>query len=78
MGEEEASTAAPTDAQLSAYLAANPRDSFRPAIITFEQVFLGPRTTRQGIARVAAVSSVDRDRGFNPVTLGDPRCYRRE
>ena len=72
MGEEEASTAAPTDAQLSAYLAANP-DRFRtPAIITFEQVFLGPRTTGQAVARVAAVRSDDRDRGFDPVTLGRP------
>ncbi len=72
MGEEEASTAAPTDAQLSAYLAAN-LDRFRtPAIISFEQVFLGPRTKGQAVARVAAVSSDDRDRGFDPVTLGRP------
>ena len=72
MGEEEASTAAPTEAQLSAYLAANP-DRFRtPAIITFEQVFLGPLTTGQAVARLAAVRSDNRDRGFDPVKLGQP------
>src|SRR6188474_1302460 len=42
IAEEDASTRAPTDADLSAYLAANPARFVQPAILTFEQVFLGP------------------------------------
>jgi len=65
MGEEEASTTAPTEAELSAYLVANPARFKAPAIVTFEQVFLGPLTTGQAVARVAS-------RGSDPVKLGRP------
>src|SRR6188508_2018197 len=39
--EEDASTRTPTDADLSAYLTANPARFVQPAILTFEQVFIG-------------------------------------
>jgi hypothetical protein len=72
MGEEEAATAPPTEAQLSAHLAANP-DRFRaPAIITFEQVFVGPMTTGPAVVPVAMVSSDNRGSGFDPMKLRRP------
>src|SRR5215204_2631698 len=40
IAEEDASTQAPTDAELSAYLVANPARFVQPAILTFEQLFL--------------------------------------
>ena len=48
IAEEDASTQAPTDADLSAYLAANPARFVQPAVLTFDQVFLGPSTVRPG------------------------------
>ncbi len=44
MAEEEAATGAPTDSDLSAYLAVNQARFVQPAVLTFEQVFLGPAT----------------------------------
>src|SRR4051795_8458316 len=45
IAEEDAATRAPTDADLSAYLTANQARFARPAILTFEQVFLGQPTS---------------------------------
>jgi len=42
IAEEDASTRAPTDADLSAYLAANQARFVQPAVLTFEQVVSGP------------------------------------
>ena len=42
IAEEDASTRAPTDADLAAYLAANQARFVRPAILSFEQVRIGP------------------------------------
>src|SRR4029450_1555109 len=41
IAEEDASTRTPTDADLSAYLAANQARFVQPAVLTFEQVFVG-------------------------------------
>src|SRR3954470_18645144 len=41
MAEEDASTRAPTDADLVAYLTANQARFIQPAILTFDQVFIG-------------------------------------
>src|SRR4051812_23398677 len=49
MAEEDASSLPPTDAELSAYLAANQARFVQPAIVTFEQVFIGESTTGQGV-----------------------------
>ena len=46
IAEEDASTRTPTDADLSAYLAANQARFVQPAILTFEQVFLGQSDIR--------------------------------
>jgi len=45
IAEEDASTGAPTDADLSAYLAANQARFVQPAILTFEQVVRGASLT---------------------------------
>ena len=71
MGEEAASTAAPTDAELSAYLRANPERFKAPAVVTFEQVFLGPWTTGHAIARAAATNTGPQGK-FDPMTLARP------
>jgi hypothetical protein len=56
MAEEDASTAAPTDADLNAYLAAHPDRFVQPAVLTFEQIFVGHATAgpevRLTVARV--------------------------
>jgi len=54
--EEDASTRTPTEADLSAYLAANQARFVQPAVLTFEQVFLGQPTSGPEVVRVAAVT----------------------
>jgi len=72
IGEEEASTTAPTDAELSAYLAANPAQFRTPAVVTFDQIFIGPFTTQQAVARAAAVTRDSSPSTFDPAVLGRP------
>jgi hypothetical protein len=57
IAEEDASTRAPTDADLSAYLGANPARFAQPAILTFEQVFIGASTSGSGPGVVHAVAA---------------------
>ena len=68
IAEEDASTGAPTDADLSAYLAANQARFVQPAILTFEQVFLGPSTSGPA---VVVISQALRN-GTDPEALGKP------
>jgi hypothetical protein len=49
IAEEEGSTGAPTDADLSAYLVANQARFAQPAVLTFAQVFLGESTSGPGV-----------------------------
>src|SRR3954465_6513019 len=56
IAEEDASTRAPTDADLSAYLAANQARFVQPATLTFEQVFLGPPTAGSVAVHAVAVT----------------------
>ncbi len=70
--EEDASTRTPTDADLSAYLAANPARFVQPAILTFEQVFLGQSTAGPGVVHVAAVTHQALRNGADPAELGKP------
>jgi hypothetical protein len=72
IAEEEASTQAPTDADLSAYLAANQGRFVQPAILTFEQVFLGQSTSNPGVVRAVAVTHQALRNGRDPATLGTP------
>ena len=56
MAEEDASTAAPTDADLAVYLSAHQDRFIQPAVLTFEQIFIGHATAgpevRLAVARV--------------------------
>ena len=54
IAEEDAATRAPTDADLSAYLGANPARFVEPAVLTFEQVFLGESRPGPGVRHVVA------------------------
>ena len=56
IAEEDAATRAPTDADLSAYLVANPARFVQPAILTFEQVFLGESTAGPRVVHAVAVT----------------------
>ena len=60
IAEEDASTRAPTDADLSAYLMANQARFVQPAILTFEQVFIGESRSGPEVVPV------------NPEELGKP------
>jgi parvulin-like peptidyl-prolyl cis-trans isomerase-like protein len=72
LAEEEASTRAPGDAELSAYLAANPARFVQPAVLTFEQVFLGPSTTGPAVVHAAAITGEALRNGTDPQELGKP------
>ena len=70
--EEDASTRTPTDADLSAYLAANPARFAQPAVLTFEQVFLGSSTNGPDIVRAVAITYEALRNGTDPKRLGTP------
>jgi hypothetical protein len=72
IAEEDASTRAPTDADLSAYLVANPARFVQPAILTFEQVFLGQSTTGPRVVQAVAVTREALRNGTDPEELGRP------
>ena len=72
MAEEEASTAAPTDADLSAYLLANQGRFAQPAILTFEQVFLGPSLSGPRLVQAVAVTRNAVRSGADVRELGTP------
>src|SRR6478736_596762 len=56
IAEEDASTRAPTDADLVAYLAANQARFAQPAILTFDQVFIGESESGPGVVPVVAIT----------------------
>src|SRR6476660_7618639 len=56
IAEEDASTRAPTDADLSAYLAAHQARFVQPAALTFDQVFLGPSSRGPAVVHAVAVT----------------------
>jgi len=68
--EEDASTRTPTDADLSAYLAANQARFVQPAILTFEQVFLGQSTSGPEVVRAVAVTRAALRNGTDADELG--------
>jgi len=71
IAEEDASTRAPTDADLSAYLVANQARFVQPAIVTFQQVFIGESTSGPGVRAVAFTREALR-KGGDPEDLGKP------
>ena len=72
IAEEDASTRAPTDADLSAYLAANPARFVQPAILTFEQVFLGQPASGPAVVHAVAATREGLRSGADPAKLGRP------
>ena len=72
IAEEDASTRAPTDTDLSAYLAANPARFVQPAILTFEQVFIGQPTSGPAVVHAVAVTREGLRSGADPEKLGKP------
>ena len=76
IAEEDASTQAPTDAELSAYLVANQARFVQPAILTFEQVFLGQSTSGPEVVRAVAVTREAVRNGADPEELAGRRCCR--
>src|SRR5215204_4181445 len=72
MVEEVAGTGPPTDVDLSAYLEANKARFVQPAILTFEQVFLGPAPSGPGVVRAVAVTRKAMRSGADPGALGTP------
>ena len=72
IAEEDASTRAPTDADLSAYLIANPARFVRPAILTFEQVFIGESTSGPGVVHAVALTREALRKGADSEQLGKP------
>jgi peptidyl-prolyl cis-trans isomerase C len=71
IAEEDASTRAPTDADLSAYLTANQARFVQPAVVTFEQVFIGHSTSGPGVVNAAVTREALR-KGGDPEELGKP------
>jgi hypothetical protein len=72
IAEEDASTRAPTDADLFEYLTANPARFVQPAILTFEQVFLGESTSGPQVVQAVAVTRAALRNGTDPGDLGKP------
>jgi hypothetical protein len=72
IAEEDASTRAPTDADLAAYLTANAARFVQPAILTFDQVFIGESGSATGTLPVVAVTRDALRKGVDPEELGRP------
>jgi parvulin-like peptidyl-prolyl cis-trans isomerase-like protein len=72
IAEEDASTRAPTDADLVAYLTANQARFVQPAILTFDQVFIGASRSGAGVMPVVALTQDALRRGADPAELGKP------
>jgi hypothetical protein len=72
MAEEDASTRAPTDADLLAYLTANQARFVQPAILTFEQVFLGQSISSPRVVQTVSVMREALRNGADPEDLGAP------
>ncbi len=72
IAEEDAATRAPTDADLSAYLVANQARFAQPAILTFEQVFIGESASGRGVVHAVAVTREALRKGGDPEDLGKP------
>ena len=77
MAEEEGSIGTPGDADLAAYLAANPTRFRQPAVLSFEQVYLGESTSGPEVVRAASIARDALHRGQDPDGLGVPSLLPR-
>ena len=76
MAEEEAA-ATPTEADLAAYLAAHQPRFMQPAMLTFEQVYLGPASAGPDAVRTVAITGDALRKGADPEQLGKPTLLAR-
>jgi hypothetical protein len=72
IAEEDAATRAPGDADLAAYLVANQARFVQPAIVTFQQVFLGQSTSGPRVVQAVSVTREALRKGTDPEELGTP------
>ena len=72
IAEEDASTRAPSDVDLFAYLTANPARFVQPAILTFEQVFIGESRSGPAVVQAVAITREGLRSGTDPGKLGQP------
>jgi hypothetical protein len=72
IAEEDASTRTPTDADLSAYLTANPARFVQPALLTFEQVFIGASMSGPRMVHAVALTREALRKGADSEQLGKP------
>jgi hypothetical protein len=70
MSEEELSLAAPTDAELAAYLGRNTARFTRPALVSFEQIFFSAAVPAAQVERNVAAARAALARGADPARLG--------
>jgi hypothetical protein len=72
MAEEDALTRPPTEGDLVAYLTANRARFVQPAILTFDQVFIGESKFGPEVVKVIAVTREALRQGADPEELGQP------
>jgi hypothetical protein len=72
MAEEDAAEAEPSDAELSAFLAANSARFERPAVLSFAQVFLGDLAPGPDRDRAVTEALAALERGSAPESVGRP------
>jgi len=77
IAEEDASTRAPSDVDLFAYLTANPARFVQPAILTFEQVFIGESRSGPAVVQAVAITREGLRSGTDPEKLGKPTLLPR-
>jgi len=70
ISEEELSLAAPTDAELAAYLAENKARFARPVVVSFEQIFFSGAVAAEQVERNLAAARAALARGVDPTRLG--------
>lgn len=70
LAEEERSAAAPTEAELAGYLAANPDKYRRPPVLSFEQVVFDPDEPGERLAATLSAAKAALDDGAPPQSQG--------
>jgi hypothetical protein len=70
IAEEQDARAAPTEADLAAYLARHPDRFTTPARVSFDQIILGEPNTASHGERAAALTKAALQRGGDPAKLG--------
>lgn len=70
MSEEQNAQAAPSDADLAAYLQKNPTQFLRPATVSFEQIFFDGPSDNPDLERAVASARTALTHGTDPKKLG--------